>query len=144
MEHIPTPRETFRDIRNMLKPGGVFAFQTAEYDRVTGRDWWYVGPDNGHISLYSRGALDSLFQQLGGHSRLFWRNYPGVQAWRFDAPEAVGLNVICGTLRSGAAANVEEIGKALRAGTNCGSCLPELRRIVQRSVQGKAHERVAV
>jgi assimilatory nitrate reductase catalytic subunit len=56
----------------------------------------------------------------------------------------VGLNVICGTLRSGAAANVEEIGKALRAGTNCGSCLPELRRIVQRSVQGKAHERVAV
>jgi assimilatory nitrate reductase catalytic subunit len=56
----------------------------------------------------------------------------------------VGLNVICGTLRSGAAANVEEIGKALRAGTNCGSCLPELKRIVQRSVQGKIHERVAV
>jgi assimilatory nitrate reductase catalytic subunit len=56
----------------------------------------------------------------------------------------VGLNVICGTLRSGAAANVEEIGKALRAGTNCGSCLPELKRIVQRSVQGNAHERVAV
>jgi assimilatory nitrate reductase catalytic subunit len=60
----------------------------------------------------------------------------------------VGLNVICGTLRSGAAANVEEIGKALRAGTNCGSCLPELRRIVQRNVQateqGTANERVAV
>jgi assimilatory nitrate reductase catalytic subunit len=56
----------------------------------------------------------------------------------------VGLNVICGMLRSGAAANVEEIGKALRAGTNCGSCLPELKRIVQRSVQGNAHERVAV
>src|SRR5262249_15274917 len=56
----------------------------------------------------------------------------------------VGLNVICGALRSGAAANVEEIGKALRAGTNCGSCLPELKRIVQRSVQGTAHERVAV
>jgi assimilatory nitrate reductase catalytic subunit len=60
----------------------------------------------------------------------------------------VGLNVICGTLRSGAAANVEEIGKALRAGTNCGSCLPELKRIVQRSVQGTAqgtaNERVAV
>src|SRR5215831_14322073 len=56
----------------------------------------------------------------------------------------VGLNVICGALRSGAAANVEEIGKALRAGTNCGSCLPELRRIVQRSAQGTANERVAV
>jgi assimilatory nitrate reductase catalytic subunit len=56
----------------------------------------------------------------------------------------VGLNAICGTLRSGAAANVEEIGKALRAGTNCGSCLPELKRIVQRSVKGTVNERVAV
>jgi assimilatory nitrate reductase catalytic subunit len=46
----------------------------------------------------------------------------------------VGLNVIRGALQSGAAANVEDIGKALRAGTNCGSCLPELKRIVQGSV----------
>src|SRR5712671_3070753 len=51
----------------------------------------------------------------------------------------VGLNVIRGALRSGTAANVEDIGKALRAGTNCGSCLPELKRIVQ----GSANERVA-
>ena len=49
----------------------------------------------------------------------------------------VGLNAIRRALSSGAAANVDEIGKALRAGTNCGSCLPELRRIVQ----GSAHER---
>ncbi len=52
----------------------------------------------------------------------------------------VGLNAIRRALSSGAAANVDEIGKALRAGTNCGSCLPELRRIVQ----GSIHERVAV
>jgi assimilatory nitrate reductase catalytic subunit len=51
----------------------------------------------------------------------------------------VGLNVIRGALQSGAAANVEGIGKALRAGTNCGSCLPELKRIVQ----GNTNERVA-
>jgi assimilatory nitrate reductase catalytic subunit len=42
----------------------------------------------------------------------------------------VGLNVIREALLSGAAASVEEIGAALRAGTNCGSCLPELKRIV--------------
>jgi assimilatory nitrate reductase catalytic subunit len=42
----------------------------------------------------------------------------------------VGLNVIRAALESGAAANVDDIGKALRAGTNCGSCLPELKRIV--------------
>ena len=44
----------------------------------------------------------------------------------------VGLNVIRDALASGAAASVEEIGQALRAGTNCGSCLPELKRIVAR------------
>ncbi len=42
----------------------------------------------------------------------------------------VGLNVIRTALSGGVASNVEEIGKALRAGTNCGSCLPELKRIV--------------
>jgi assimilatory nitrate reductase catalytic subunit len=42
----------------------------------------------------------------------------------------VGLNVIRAAIASGAAANVDEIGAALRAGTNCGSCLPELNKIV--------------
>ena len=48
----------------------------------------------------------------------------------------VGLNVIRAAIESGEAANVEQIGAALRAGTNCGSCLPELKRIV-------SHERAA-
>jgi assimilatory nitrate reductase catalytic subunit len=48
----------------------------------------------------------------------------------------VGLNVIRAALATGAAASVDDIGRALRAGTNCGSCLPELKRIVN-------HERVA-
>jgi assimilatory nitrate reductase catalytic subunit len=42
----------------------------------------------------------------------------------------VGLNVIRAAIASGEAASVEDIGAALRAGTNCGSCLPELKRIV--------------
>ena len=41
----------------------------------------------------------------------------------------VGLNTIREALASGAATDVAGIGKALRAGTNCGSCLPELKRI---------------
>ena len=48
----------------------------------------------------------------------------------------VGLNVIRAAHRERRAANVDEIGSALRAGTNCGSCLPELKRIV-------SHGRVA-
>ena len=46
----------------------------------------------------------------------------------------VGLNIIRTALADGTAANVEEIGRALRAGTNCGSCLPELKRIVSQRV----------
>ncbi len=49
----------------------------------------------------------------------------------------VGLKLIRDALASGAASDVAGIGKALRAGTNCGSCLPELKRIVaQEPVQG--------
>jgi len=53
----------------------------------------------------------------------------------------VGLNVIRAAIESGAAANVDDIGKALRAGTNCGSCLPELKRIVSQKVG--TNERIA-
>jgi assimilatory nitrate reductase catalytic subunit len=42
----------------------------------------------------------------------------------------VALGVIRDAIASKRATNVEAIGKALRAGTNCGSCLPELKRIV--------------
>jgi assimilatory nitrate reductase catalytic subunit len=44
---------------------------------------------------------------------------------------AVGLVEIENAVASGAT-SVEKIGKLLRAGTNCGSCLPELRKIVTR------------
>ena len=43
---------------------------------------------------------------------------------------SVGINVIRAAIADGSAVSVEDIGSVLRAGTNCGSCLPELRRIV--------------
>src|SRR5262249_58619557 len=43
---------------------------------------------------------------------------------------SVGLATIRAAIEAGAVANVEGIGEALRAGTNCGSCLPELKRIL--------------
>jgi assimilatory nitrate reductase catalytic subunit len=42
----------------------------------------------------------------------------------------IGLEAIRNALATRAAADVEDIGRALKAGTNCGSCLPELKRIV--------------
>ena len=50
----------------------------------------------------------------------------------------IGLKLICDALADGTAKDVAGIGKALRAGTNCGSCLPELKRIVANDQQRTA------
>jgi assimilatory nitrate reductase catalytic subunit len=47
---------------------------------------------------------------------------------------AVGLRTLYGTIIERRLTSVSEIGEALRAGTNCGSCVPELRGIL-RSVE---------
>ena len=84
LEHLPFPVKNIQSAVRSLRPGGVFAFQTAYYDPETcGRDWWYVGPANGHISLYSPRSLEVLFRDLGGTKRLVWNDYAGVQAWQF-------------------------------------------------------------
>jgi assimilatory nitrate reductase catalytic subunit len=41
----------------------------------------------------------------------------------------VGLNAIHAAFTEGKSVTVEDIGRKLKAGTNCGSCLPEIRRI---------------
>jgi assimilatory nitrate reductase catalytic subunit len=41
----------------------------------------------------------------------------------------VGLNAIRAAFAEGTSVTVEDIGRKLKAGTNCGSCLPEIRRI---------------
>ncbi|MBR0854126.1 nitrate reductase [Bradyrhizobium liaoningense] len=45
----------------------------------------------------------------------------------------VGLEAIRRAVAEGGAANVADIGRALRAGTNCGSCIPELQAIIERT-----------
>jgi len=46
----------------------------------------------------------------------------------------VGRNTICERLKNGAAKSHIEIGAQLKAGTNCGSCIPELKRLVTQSL----------
>lgn len=88
IEHLPDPKGTFAFLKAHLKPHGVIAFQTAYWDPASqDRTWWYIGPGNGHISLYSAGAFDALFAFLGGKERTSW-NYIGVQAWQFDKQAA--------------------------------------------------------
>jgi assimilatory nitrate reductase catalytic subunit len=54
----------------------------------------------------------------------------------------VGLAAIHDTLASRQAADVAEIGLALRAGTKCGTCLPELRSIVNHERHAREHTAV--
>jgi len=44
---------------------------------------------------------------------------------------AVGLKTIENAIRGDGLGSVESIGAALRAGTNCGSCIPELKQILR-------------
>ena len=56
----------------------------------------------------------------------------------------VGINTIRKAIASGAATSVEEIGKALHAGTNCGSCIPEMKKLLAQTVlEGQGHDRLA-
>jgi assimilatory nitrate reductase catalytic subunit len=47
----------------------------------------------------------------------------------------VGLSAIAEAITLGGAVSVADLGRALRAGTNCGCCVPELRGIIQRVTQ---------
>jgi assimilatory nitrate reductase catalytic subunit len=46
---------------------------------------------------------------------------------------AVGRSTLLRAIRGDALVSVEQIGKALRAGTNCGSCIPELEGLLAES-----------
>lgn len=68
LEHSTDPLHTLREMRWFMDDRGMLLFSTlmqpADIDRV-GLDWWYAAPRNGHVSLYSRAALDSLMRRLG-------------------------------------------------------------------------------
>jgi len=43
----------------------------------------------------------------------------------------IGENTIKDAITCGAAKSVEDIGKQLKAGTNCGSCIPEIKKLFE-------------
>jgi assimilatory nitrate reductase catalytic subunit len=51
---------------------------------------------------------------------------------------AVGRSTLLRAIRGDSLVSVEQIGKSLRAGTNCGSCIPELRGLLAESASSAA------
>jgi hypothetical protein len=66
-EHTATPRMTAEDALTFLGGEGVLLFSTLTVEELTPRDItsWYIAPRNGHITIYSKKALKTLFAQLG-------------------------------------------------------------------------------
>jgi len=74
LEHMPDPVAGIGDIVAQLDEPGLVLFSTllqpADFDQL-GMNWWYVGPRNGHISLFSRTALAKAWGRHGFRTASF-------------------------------------------------------------------------
>jgi 2-polyprenyl-6-hydroxyphenyl methylase/3-demethylubiquinone-9 3-methyltransferase len=87
LEHSTAPTKTIADMNEFLEDPGLIIFSTlvqpANIDEQ-GLNWWYAGPRNGHVSLYSKMSLAILGQPLGlnfgsfsDSIHVFFREVPG-------------------------------------------------------------------
>ena len=120
------------------RPRGVARFGVFRGDRFDG--CLFVGPAHrppqweAARSLFEAGAAAAPARRI-----VFARR--GVDPMTDAGPMicacfGVRLAAIRDVISAGSATSVADIGLRLRAGTNCGSCLPELRDIVERVAQG--------
>jgi 2-polyprenyl-3-methyl-5-hydroxy-6-metoxy-1,4-benzoquinol methylase len=96
LEHLPDPMAGVADIlRYAGEPGAVFYSTLTQPDDLErqGMSWWYVGPRNGHISLFSKQALATTWSRHG------YRNAslnPGMHLAFCTLPESSGLAALQG------------------------------------------------
>jgi len=67
VEHSPNPVATFTEMSDLLAEPGIILFSTllqpSDIDKQ-GVNWWYIGPRNGHVSLYSGASLHKVAEPL--------------------------------------------------------------------------------
>ncbi len=68
LEHVSDPVGSVADILKYSAEPGLVVFSTlvqpADFDQQR-LNWWYVGPRNGHISLFSKHALAMVWNRFG-------------------------------------------------------------------------------
>jgi 2-polyprenyl-6-hydroxyphenyl methylase/3-demethylubiquinone-9 3-methyltransferase len=68
LEHLPDPLESIgRLIECVAEPGAILystLTQPADFHKY-GVSWWYVGPRNGHISIFTRESLSVAWGRYG-------------------------------------------------------------------------------
>ena len=65
VEHLVEPVVLFEDLDRCLTEDGVLFCTTYLYQEDQGRDFWYIAPRNGHVSLFSRRTLQYLSARYG-------------------------------------------------------------------------------
>lgn len=68
IEHSPFPGETMADLASFLKPDGCIIIGTGVQPPNINElraNWWYIAPRNGHVSIYTIAALQSLGASVG-------------------------------------------------------------------------------
>jgi len=86
LEHVPDPLATIGAIAACVaEPGAVFYSTLTQPDdfHIQGMSWWYVGPRNGHISIFTKQALALAWGRYGfktaplsAGTHLAFRNLP--------------------------------------------------------------------
>jgi SAM-dependent methyltransferase len=78
VEHSTDPARIFADMDEFLTDPGLILFSTlvqpADIDRQ-GLNWWYAGPRNAHVSLYTRESLEKVVRPLGFKLGSFSESY---------------------------------------------------------------------
>lgn len=74
LEHLPDPAAGIaRIVEHAADPGLIFfstLVQPRNFDNI-GLNWWYVGPRNGHISIFSKQALAAAWGRHGYRTASF-------------------------------------------------------------------------
>jgi assimilatory nitrate reductase catalytic subunit len=140
---LPEAAELAAFARNLLAAHGTEVMEMADPSRGT---WRYAALRNGRLTaclyLTSRGAAlpshQALAALMAGPVAEAARRTVLAGGGSVSAAEklvcacfSIGLETLRAAVVDRRLTSVAEIGAALRAGTNCGSCIPELREILR-------------
>lgn len=82
LEHSPDPVRTLAQLGTFLRRDGIVIFSTAMQPADIGHirtNWWYVGPRNGHVSMFTEDTIALLGQRVG--LSLCWGSGWGAYRW---------------------------------------------------------------